>query len=285
VANGGCAGCSVLVVTDHPADEFAEGMRMHHESLWPIIGSDLPSEIFRRIDGTYAVLGEPESWSDATQRRVGFLLHVSDGLEAAYYHRDRIEAIEREIVATIRAKFTPGPHGQTFSSRTPKIGHEWIAYLNASRRTLEYLARAVSECFVRNTSKIKSLANAVDDAKPTDLAAEVARECANVERRFPHLLSETRGTSHRDRTAHHAPLEPAWLLVVFLDGKIGVELQAGDTAHLEELKTLDIKRMARDEPRLAQALDVELADLTEFCVNLMSLATQAEARRIAEGAA
>ena len=264
-----------------PADA-ADALR-RHDLLWPIIGTDLPTEVFRRVDATYDVLGQPEGWSEETQRRVGFLLHVSDGLEAAHYHRDRIEAIERDIVATIRANFSEGPDGQTSSSRTPKISHEWIAYLNASRRTLEYLARAVAECFARNTSKIKKLASTVDGAKPTDLSAEVVRECESVERRFPHLLSETQGTSHRDRTAHHRPLEPAYLFVMFYGGKIGIELQRAETEHLEELKTLDMERMTRDEPRLAQALDVELGELVEFCVTLMSLATPAEARRVAGG--
>ena len=249
--------------------------------LWPIIGTDLPTDVFRRVHATYDVLCEPEDQSEETQRRVGFLLHVADGLEATYYHRDRIEAIERDIVATIRGSFSQGPHGQTSSTRTPKIGHEWIAYLNASRRTLEYLARAVAECFARNTSKIKSLAKTVAGATPTDLSAEVVSACANVERRFPHLLSETRGTSLRDRTAHHAPLEPAWLLLVSLGDKIGIELQDGGHGQLDDLKTLDMERMTRDEPRLAQALDAELAELTDFCVTLMSLATQAEAHRIA----
>ena len=130
-------------------DEFAELTRLH-DLIWPIIGHDLPEHVFRRLDATFDVLGPPETWTAETERRAGFLIHVFDGMDAAYYHRDRIESIEREIVATLRANYSAGTHGQSASTRTPVISHEWIAYLNASRRTLDYAARAVSVCFRRS---------------------------------------------------------------------------------------------------------------------------------------
>jgi hypothetical protein len=250
------------------------------EVIWPIVGYDLPPDIQRRLLDADRVVGEPQTWSDETRRRMQFLINVQDGIGAAYYHRDRIEAIEREIVTSIRAHFSAGQEGQTSSTATPKLSFEYIAYLNAARRTLEYVARAVSVCFDRNTEKIKRLASAVADAKPPDLAARVVETCATIFERFPHLIDESRGMSARDQAAHRRPIEPAYLFVMFWHGKVGIELHAGNAGPLEPYNTLDLARMTADEPRLSKSLDVELADLVDFCVELLDLAARAEARRI-----
>src|SRR4051794_20308129 len=54
-------------VTDGVPDEFAHALR-HFELLRPVITTDLPSDVFARLNAAYDVLGEPETWSDETQR-------------------------------------------------------------------------------------------------------------------------------------------------------------------------------------------------------------------------
>jgi hypothetical protein len=259
-------------------DEFAEMARLQ-KLLWPIIGHELPREVFQRLDAPWDLVGPPETWSPERERRMGFATHVFDGLEAAFYHRDRIESIERALVKTLRAEYSGGPNGQSASARTPTISHEWVAYLNASRRTLEYLARAVAECFARNTDKIKRLASTVSGAEPQDLSTSVAAACGDVIDRFSHLVGSTKGESVRDQAAHRRPMEPAFLFVLFYDGQVGIELHDGNAGQLEPFHTLDMARLTLDHPRLTQVLDAQLDDLVAFCVELLTLAIQAESRR------
>jgi hypothetical protein len=77
-------------------------------------------------------------------------------------------------------------------------------------------------------------------------------------------------------------LEPAFLFVLVHEGKVGIELHDGNAAQLEPFHALDMTRLTLDhEPRLAPVLDSQLAELVDFCVQLMDLAARAEARRIA----
>jgi hypothetical protein len=249
--------------------------------VWPIVGYDIPPEIHRRILDADRILGERDTWSEETARRMRFAVSVHDGIAAAFYHRDRIEEIEREIVKAIRAEISVGREGQTSSTATPKLSFEYVAYLNASRRTLEYLSRAVSVCFDRNTDKIKKLGNVLLDAEPYELASRVSAICGSIYPRFPHLLNQAHGMSARDQAAHKRPVEPVYLFVMFWHGKLGIELHAGNVGPLEPYNTLDIERMTADEPRLSKSLDAELAGLVDFCVELLELAARAEADRVA----
>jgi hypothetical protein len=171
-------------MAERSANDESARMRRLNEVLWPVIGHDLPRDVFRRIDATFDSVGAPETWTDDTERRMQFMTHVLDGLEAAYYHRDRIESIEREIVTTLRESFPDGSPPASAAARTPKISHEWIAYLNASRRTLEYLARAVSVCFGRSTDRIKRLANDVSAANRRNWRVRSCRHATTLRRAF-----------------------------------------------------------------------------------------------------
>lgn len=272
-------------MSDRPLPDEYAGMASLREVLWPVIGHDLPDPVDRRLVAIFEVVGERETWSQETQRRMGFPWYVFAGLEAAYYHRDRVESIEREIVETIRANLPTVKHGSTSWTRTPRISYEWIAYLNASRRTLEYLARAVSECFDGSTDKIKKLANVVSNADPSSgLAADVVTACGAITDRFAHLLASTKGESLRDQAAHKRPVEPTVLVVVFHEGKIGVELHDNAVGQLARVRSVDLDQLTLDhEPRLTKVLDTQLADLVDFCAELLNLAARAEAHRIANG--
>jgi hypothetical protein len=257
------------------------GLKLH-ALLWPLVGNDLPETTDRRFFGLLDGLGDPRERSTDTNRKVERLLHVRDGLLAAHYHRDGIERIEREIITRIRQS---GPSlvrpGSTASLRMPIVGHEYVAFLLACRRTLDYLALGVATCFDGDTYRIKKLAAALGDARPTDLAMRVIDICGHVEANFPDLLSGSGGLSERDRAAHYRPIEPAYLLIVFFrDGRIGIELQDGGAGHMPTASSLDPDRMTRDEPLLSASLDRRLERVTSFCLELIAVAVEAEQRRL-----
>lgn len=254
-----------------------------HDLLRTLVRNDLLQSTDRRFFAVLDRLGDPRQRSDQTNRRVERLLHIRDGLLAAQYHRDRIESIEREIVKRVReAAPAPWRPGSSASIRMPIVSHEYVAFLLACRRTLDYLARAVATCFARDTYRIKRLAPALADAGPPDLAAQAIRRCADLQSDFPDLLTQPGNLSERDRAAHHWPVEPAYLLIVFFeDGRTGIELRDGGGGHLPTANTLDPDRMTRDEPLLTASLDARLDRLTSFCVDLTETAVEAELRRIA----
>jgi hypothetical protein len=145
--------------------------------LWPVIGNSLPTDVsnalWRELDrlGTgVRVVGRDEIPSEATRKHSARLQLTHQGLLAAYYHRDRIESIETEVIRRIRAAPPEilGP-GATASGRMPVVGHEFVAYLLAARRTLDYLARGVGSCFNESSVyKITSLAPAVANLPPAN---------------------------------------------------------------------------------------------------------------------
>lgn len=164
----------------------------------------------------------------------------------------------------------------------PVVAHEYIAYLFAARRTLDYLALGVSGCLGRNVYSVKRLALGVADAKPRKIAEQVAAECDRLHERFADLLTEDKGRlSERDTAAHYAPIEPAYVLIVFFpDGRVGIELRDGGRGHLPGMDTLDPVRMTTDELRLTASIDRRLSDLADFCVRLVSLGVDAELARL-----
>lgn len=253
------------------------------ELLWPIVGNDLPGEVSDAIFAELDRLGAPETRSADTQKHTERLLLAREGLLAVYYHRDRIELIERTVVERIRGALPDVglPPGASATTRMPVIAHEFTAYLLAARRTLDYLTRGVGSCFDRpSVYKITKLAAALTDAAPTHLASQVVAECSNVTGRFPHLLRHEDQLSDRDRAAHYWPIELANLLIVhFLDHGLGIEFKDGGQGYLPEYDDLDPSRMSRDEPMLTAAIDKQLAELSSFCIRLLSLAVDAEIAR------
>ena len=199
------------------------------ELLWPLVGNDLP----RHIDTTFFAhldrLDAPSTRSEVIHVHAERLLLTYRGLLAVYYHRDRIESLETAVVQRVRASPDLLATGQTSSMRMPVLGHEFVAYLLAARRTLDYVARGVAACFNQYTVyKIKNLASALRGLPPADLNEKAVAQCVDVVDRFPHLLSEEGRHSDRDVAAHYWPIEPASLLIVnFTDGSIGLEFVDG----------------------------------------------------------
>jgi hypothetical protein len=265
-------------------EELMEQGRRFHDLTWSLVGNELPDEVWPRILGPVRRLGEPDELPAESNRRSDRIMNVYEGLLAAQYHRDHIERIEVELVRRLREAYPEGsrPGGGSAAMRMPVVGHEYVAYLFAARRTLDYLAQAVSVLFGRWVHSIKNLATDLQYGKPDDLAAKAAKISGDVTARFPELLTgpgEPR--SERDEAAHFSPVEPAQLSVIFFpDGRVGIELHDMGPGLLPSLVTLDPERMSRDEPMLTQAIDARLADLHDFCAELIDLAIQAEERRL-----
>lgn len=271
-------------MTEHeiPADDpwLLQSMRLH-DVITPIVDSSPPTEIHERLLTSIRQLGE----ASVENGNVALLMNVREGLAAARYHRDRIEAIERDIVERVREAFpteTERP-SSTASIRVSTIAHEYIAYLNSIRRMLDYLARAVAACFGLEGASIKKLAKMLREHRPGQLAERVAEECDELLDRFDYVLSRDDRKSPRDRAAHREPIEPVWLLIVwFPTGPVGVELQDGGHGALLEPDTslvLDPARMTRDTPLLAAAIDDQCARLHDFVLELVEIAAEAEIAR------
>ncbi len=109
------------------------------ELLWPLVGNDLPSHIDSAFFDQLARLGAPSARSELTQTHAERLLLTYHGLLVVYYNRDRIESIETSVVRRVRASPDLLAPSHTASTRMPVLGHEFVAYLLAARRTLDYL--------------------------------------------------------------------------------------------------------------------------------------------------
>jgi hypothetical protein len=246
--------------------------------LWPIVGNDLPPAVQEAISAELERMGPPADWSQTTSEHSERLLLSRAGLLAAYYHRDRIASIERAVIDRVRDASPPDLlPGASASVRMPVISHEFVAYLLAARRTLDYLARGVATCFDRPRAyRITKLVSTLADARPRRLAAEVAELCADVSARFPHLLSHEDSLSDRDRAAHYWPIEPAHLLIVhFPDGGLGIEFRDDGEGYLRTPNELDPGRMLKDDLLLTKAIDTQLADLGSFVTQLLAIGVDA----------
>jgi hypothetical protein len=270
-----------IVADDQINDDSVAAGRQAFELLWPVVGNSLPQRVNAALLVELRRLGEPQSWSSATKLRSERLMLSHAGLLAAYYHRDRIEEIEREVVRRIRSAWPRGrPPGTSMSLAMPVLGHEFVAYLLAARRTLDYLARGVATCFNRpSVYRISKLSSGLADAKPADLAVAVGQVCADIAVRFPHLLSREGDRSDRDTAAHYWPIEPAHLLIIeFPNGRVGIELRDAGQGYLQTPNDIDSSRMSRDEPALAAVIDDQLSDMSDFIVRLTSIAVDAALR-------
>jgi hypothetical protein len=266
-------------VPDGPDAAFVMGGFQLFSAVWPIIGNEPPPDVHGAFRAELDRLGEPSSWSERTAERNERLLLSSEGLLAAYYHRDRVAGVERQVIEAIRAlppESLP-PAGGSTTMRMPVLAHEFVAYLLAARRTLEYLARGVGACFDRpSVYKITKLASALGDAAPAELAAKAVTELDGISGRFPHLLGHEGELSHRDRVAHYWPIEPAQLMVIHgHDGRIGIDLVDAGPKLLPEFD-FDWERMARDKCPLTEVLDLQLVELSSLCTRLLAIAVDAE---------
>jgi hypothetical protein len=289
----GLALAAILVTVSHvpdpkaheKKDEFIERGLKLHDLIWPVIGNELPIEVHDRLVGPIDRLGDPRERSEDSIGRTQRIFNVYDGLLAAQYHRDNIERIEVELVRRFREAYPEGsrPGVGGVSSLMPVVAHEYVAYLFAARRTLDYLAQAVSVLFGLRVFSIKDLARSLPHGKPKDLAAQAAALGEGVIERFPDLLSAGEARSDRDQAAHYTPIAPATPVDRVLPGRprrdrVPRRRTRDTTADGDARSRADEQR----RPDLTQAIDARLADLHELCGDLIDLAIQAEEWRLAQ---
>jgi hypothetical protein len=181
---------------------------------------------------------------------------LREGLAITRYHLDRVGLIEYRIEAIAKeheAALLPTRNmGLAITSR-PLVA-EYQAFEFALRRSLEYLAGAVSAYFKTEGNRIRNLAVTVGGREPTSAsAAVVARlENASIER----LIGVRSGPkSVRDRVAHHESVSPGVINIGRkFDGSLWVRLHGEaeglNTSFPEETETLSEilgKRISRVE--------------------------------------
>lgn len=182
-----------VVMAERDAHESRPDDREHalkfFDIVWSVVGNELPGEVHDRVLGPLDRLGNPREQQEETIRRVQRTMDVYEGLLAAQYHRDNIKRIEVELVRTLREEYPEGSvlEGGGASARMPVVAHEYVAYLFAARRTLDYLAQAVSAFFGRRVFSIKDLAGDLVHGKPKNLAAEAAAISDDVVARSPNF--------------------------------------------------------------------------------------------------
>ena len=169
---------------------------------------------------------------------------LREGLAITRYHLDRVGLIENRIEAIAKeheAALLPSRNMVLSISSRPLVA-EYQAFEFALRRSLEYLAGAVSAYFKTEGNRIRNLAATVGGREPASAsAAVVARlENANIES----LIGVRSGPkSVRDRVAHHESVSPGVINIGRkFDGSLWVRLhgEAEDLnpSFLEETETL-----------------------------------------------
>ncbi|HEX4033582.1 MAG TPA: hypothetical protein VHX66_03980 [Solirubrobacteraceae bacterium] len=242
--------------------------------LGPLIGVEHPQSFENCFLAMLAPFQDASRACDEGRRRNDLVVNVWEGMLAVRYHRNAVERIELETIRRVLDEFTPPWEGPetSISIKMSTLGFEYVAYLNAARRTLDYLARGVAACFSRQGGSIKALAKTLTDAEPRGLAEEVRTACAGVVERFPHLLSARDGKSPRDRAAHRSPVEAASLLVVLGPNGIGMALQDGEIGHLAPASQIAISGATPGQPQLTSVLDAQIRELEDFVLEVLAYA-------------
>jgi hypothetical protein len=181
-----------------------------------------------------------------------------EGLATTRYHLDRVQLIEDEITTIAAAHetalFAQGNVGIGLHSR-PLVA-EYQAFEMTLRRTLEYLAAAVSACFKTDGFRIRKLAITVSGRAPSAASSAVGLrlKAADINR----IIGSRSGSkSVRDRLAHHESVSPG--VVNIGRGRNG-ELWVRLHGEAEDLNTLGSEE--------TQTLSRVLTDRVERVENL-----------------
>jgi hypothetical protein len=183
-----------------------------------------------------------------------------EGLAIARYHLDQAELIEtriRGIAEKQEAALLPSD-GMVLGLSCRPLVAEYQAFEMALRRSLEYLAGAISAYFKTDGNRIRTLAKAVKDREPAAAsAAVVARlHAADLEQ----LIGSRSGSkSVRDRVAHHESVSPGVVNIGRKsDGSLWVRLH-GDAEDLNPLGSEETQTLSEAlEKRIQRVEDLAL---------------------------
>jgi hypothetical protein len=228
------------------------------DAVWEFLKTEPPS--LRHLQPSS---GKRDWLAEMKERIFG---NLREGLAITRYHLDRVEMIEGQITAIAREHETSlfNKANMGFGLHSRPLVAEYQAFEIALRRSLEYLAGAVSAYFKTDGNRIRTLATTIGGRSPEEAATAAAArlEAANIEQL---IGSRTGSKSVRDRLAHYESVSPGIVNIgQSFDGALWVRLhgEAEDLNPLgsEKTETLSHVLMGRIErvEALATGLFIDL---------------------------
>ena len=246
-------------------------------AIVPFIGVEPSAGFQKQFEAMLAPMQEASGHCDRSRHCNDRIVNVWEGMLAVQYHRNEVERIIRETVDWVRVEFGESWSGReiSISIKMSTLGFAYVAYLNAERSTLDYLAKAIAVCFGQQHSTITKLTKTIKQCEPSNLVGQVTSACDGLHHRFSHVLSEGNRTSERDQAQHYWPIKTPSLLVVLDAHGVGVRLQDGSIDDLSALNT----RVSAGRQRLIDTVDQQIADLEDFAIQRLEIAVKAERQR------
>jgi hypothetical protein len=206
-------------------------------ALFAPVQFDLPAETELRLRGMHEFLNSSPGSIEHLRRRRGrdWLADMREqifgafreGLVAVHYHLARIGEIERSITEIAQAHsdelLLPGATIGLFSR---PLNAEYQAFKFAVRRTLEYLAGAVTMYFKTDGNRIRKLGSTVDGRDPIERAQLIQTRL--IEANLPAVIGAEDDKSVRDLLAHYRSVD-AGAINIRADqtGHVSVQLVGG----------------------------------------------------------
>jgi hypothetical protein len=216
--------------------------------IWEFVRTDPAT-----LDHLRPIPGKKD-WLAAMKERI--FGDFREGLATTRYHLDRVGTIEGEIVAIAKAHeaelFAQGNIGIGLHSR-PLVA-EYQAFEMALRRSLEYLAAAVTAYFKTDGNRLRSLCQAIEGREPevASVAATTRLKATNIEG----LIGSRSGSkSVRDRLAHHESVSPGVVNIGRkFDGALWVRLhgEAEDLNQLDSEETQTLSQVLTERAERAE---------------------------------
>ncbi|MFN0062835.1 MAG: hypothetical protein ACKVPX_09990 [Myxococcaceae bacterium] len=113
--------------------------------------------------------------------------------------------------------------GVASGGNTLRLSFEYQAFIVAARTTLDYLAGTLNAYFGCEDASFHDWPDALDVAKPRDVARQMAKVLQPLHERLEHFYSSALRRSVRDRIAHYEFVPAAHISI----GPLGVVLHEG----------------------------------------------------------
>lgn len=201
-------------------------------SIKAAIGFDVPDSVKMKFkivkvkaDSLNRLTIEGGSDRDWLTKFKGSIENVNDGLAASYYHLSNVEKLEQKVISIAfeELPIIKSPKGCCIAmDNSEKLGFEYIAFLSALRRTLEYLSVSVGAFFKQETHKFSSLAKSIKEREPKGISIQIDKKLQEHVTNLSDIYSESHGWAPRDIITHKKPVSP-WLNIIFSpDGDLKV---------------------------------------------------------------
>jgi len=212
---------------------------------------------------------DPDAARWLKRLREGVLEATKNALACVYYHHNRIAEMESRVTSVLSAtgivERLRACNAAIVPLNTVAIDAEYQAFILASRRSLDYFARALAAFFRADFHSFRKLGNFLGDREPLLVSKALKAEHQNYVDKFSRsLLSNSTTKSTRDLITHYEYLSAGCLNV----GPLGIFFlgggeQIGHSA-LVEGKTLT-KILAEHKDLLQACIDNLLRTFIMFC--------------------